>query len=94
MSSIQSGVRECAALTGPRRLDIPLVEVDELSLAVVDGRLAVQLRDVGDLAAPLGALHAQPQQELLQLVCRPACHITLRPVGTRNEFIYSTGLCS
>lgn len=60
---------------------MPLVEEDEFSFAVVDGRFSVQFGDVGQLTDALRSLHPNTQQQLTETLRRPPADIALRPAG-------------
>lgn len=52
--------------TQPAGSQLPLIEEDEFSFAVVDGSFSVQFGDVGQLTDALWSLHPDPQQQLTE----------------------------
>lgn len=66
-------------LTGPCHFKVPLIKENEFSFPVVDRGLSLHLADFCHLAAPIFILHPHCQQQLLQLVRRPVCCVSLCP---------------
>lgn len=66
--------------TGPWSFNGPLIEEDEFAFAVVNGRLALDLTDVCDLAETIFIFHTDSEKKLVQDLLWPACDITLCPV--------------
>lgn len=68
-----------SSLTQPAGSQLPLIEEDEFSFAVVDGSFSIQFGDIGQLTDALWSLHPNPQQQLTETLWRPVADITFRP---------------
>lgn len=73
------------SLTQPAESQLPLVEVEELPFAVIDGSFSLQLSDFGQLADTLRSLHLHTEQQLMEALRGPGGHISLCPDQGREE---------
>lgn len=68
-----------SSLTQPAGSQLPLVEEDEFSFAVVNGSFSVEFGDIGQLTDALWSLHPNPEQQLTEMLWWPAADITFCP---------------